>query len=180
MNSFKIIPEVIYFATHIAIADNRLFDKEWYLLEELMSEYKFDDQVRENVLGIVLDRSDKITLERVIEELAYCPYEARISALALGLQIAYEDGNMGEKESVIFQTLRTRLHIDKKQYDMLCQQAEKTVRENNRNDVGENILIKGKSLDERYENCLFSAEIYSDVVKEMSKIAKEDIKYAIL
>lgn len=178
MENFKVIPEVIYFATHIAIADNRLFDKEWYLLEELMAECRFDDQVRENVLGIVLDRPDKITLDRVIEELVYCPYEARVSAMALGLQIAYEDGNLGEKESVIFQTLRTRLHIDRKQYETLCQQAEKTVKDRNRNDVGDDILIKGKSLCERYENCLFSAEIYSDVVKEMSKIAKEDIKYA--
>ncbi len=40
MENYKIIPEVIYFATHIAIADNRLFDKEWYLLEELMKEYE--------------------------------------------------------------------------------------------------------------------------------------------
>ena len=30
MENYKIIPEVIYFATHIAIADNRLFDKEVY------------------------------------------------------------------------------------------------------------------------------------------------------
>ena len=178
MENYKIIPDVIYFATHIAIADNRLYDKEWYLLEELMAEYKFDDQVRENVLGIVLDRPDKITLDRVIEGLAYCPYEAKISAMALGLQIAYEDGNMGEKESVIFQNLRTRLHIDRKTYDNLCQQAEKTVKEKNRNVIGDNLIIKGKSLSERYENCLFSAEIYSDVVKEMSNIAKEDIKFA--
>lgn len=178
MENFKVIPEVIYFATHIAIADNRLFDKEWYLLEELMAEYKFDDQVRENVLGIVLDRPDKITLDRVIEGLVYCPNEAKISAMALGLQIAFEDGNMGEKESVIFQTLRTRLHIDRKQYEILCQQAEKAVKEKNRNEIGDNLLIKGKSLSERYENCLFSAEIYSDVVKEMSNIAKEDIKFA--
>ena len=31
---------------------------------------------------------------------------------------------------------------------------------------------------ERYENCLFSAEVYSDVIKDMSVIAKEDIEFA--
>ena len=77
-----------------------------------------------------------------------------------------------KKSQLFFQTLRTRLHIDRKQYETLCQQAEKAVKEKNKNEIGDNLLIKGKSLSERYENCLFSAEIYSDVVKEL-KLPKE-------
>ena len=43
---------------------------------------------------------------------------------------------------------------------------------------GSQVIIRAKALYERYENCLFSAEVYSDVVKDMSVIAKEDIDYA--
>ena len=34
-----IVPESLYFATYIAISDNRLFDREWYQIEDTMTKF---------------------------------------------------------------------------------------------------------------------------------------------
>lgn len=173
-----IVPESLYLATYIAISDNRLFDREWFRIENTIKERDFDDDVRNNVLNIILDRPEKITLDQTLEALADKPIEIRNAALRLGLEIAYSDRAFGERESVIFQSLRTKLHIDRKTYAILCSEAQAAVADKLSDNNGEKIIIHAKSLYERYENCLFSADVYSDVVKEMSVIAKEDIAYA--
>ena len=48
-----IVPESVYFATYIAISDNRLFDREWYQLEDIIKEIGYGDDVRNNVLNII-------------------------------------------------------------------------------------------------------------------------------
>ena len=48
-----IVPESVYFATYIAISDNRLFDREWYQIEDIIKERGFADEVRDNVLNII-------------------------------------------------------------------------------------------------------------------------------
>lgn len=173
-----IVPETLYFATHVAIADNRIFDREWYRIEETLKREGFDEEVRNNLFEILLDRPDKITLEQTIDALMEKSTEIRLLALRLGLQIAFEDGSFGEKEAVIFDGLRTKLRIDRRQYETLCREAEEIVSGTKKDENGEQIVIRAKSLYERYENCLFSAEIYSDVIKDMSQIAKEDIDFA--
>lgn len=173
-----IVPETLYFATYVAIADNRIFDREWYRIENTLKNEGFDDDVRNNVIKIMLDRPDKISMEQTIDSLMEKSSEVRMLALRLGMQIAYEDGSFGEKEAVIFDGLRTKLRIDRRQYDALCNEAEAIVSGTHNNENGEQIVIHAKSLYERYENCLFSAEIYSGVIKEMSEIAKEDIDFA--
>ena len=178
MENQLIVPETLYFATYVAIADNRIFDREWYRIEDVLKNEGFEEDVRNNVLKIMLDRPDKITIEQTIDSLMEKSTETRMLALRLGLQIAYEDGSFGERESVIFQGLRTKLHIDRKQYDALCAEAQAIVAGTQNGENGDQIVIRAKSLYERYENCLFSAEIYSDAVKEMSAIAKEDIAFA--
>ena len=178
MPSQLIVPETLYFATHVAVADNRIFDREWFRIENTLKKEGFDDEIRTNVIKIILDRPDKITLEQTIDALMKQSLDVRMQAFRLGLQIAYEDGNFGEKESVIFQSLRTKLRIDRKQYDYLCAEARNIVLGSQNGENDDQIVIRAKSLYERYENCLFSAEIYSEAVKEMSVIAKEDIAYA--
>ena len=119
-----LVPETLYFATYVAIADNRIFDREWYRIEDTLKKEGFDEDVKNNVIKIMLDRPDKITLEQTLESLMEKPSEIRMLALRLGLQIAYEDGSFGEKEAIIFDGLRTKLHIDRRQYDALCNEAE--------------------------------------------------------
>ena len=142
MNNQLIVPETLYFATHVAIADNRIFDKEWYRIEDTLNREEFDEEVRNNVIKIVLDRPDKITLEQTIEALMEKPVEVRMLAMRLGLQIAYEDGNFGERESVIFDILRSKLRIDRRQYDSLCAEAESIVAGTHGDDSGNQIVIR--------------------------------------
>ncbi len=173
-----IVPESLYFATYIAIADNRLFDREWYRIENTFKERGFSDDVRNNVLNIVLDRPEKVTMDQILISLMEKSADIRNAALRLGLEIAYSDDSYGEKESVVFQNIRTRLRIDRNTYNILCSEARSAVDLSRNNNSGEEIVVHAKSLYERYENCLFSADVYSDVIKEMSVIAKEDIDYA--
>ena len=173
-----LVPETLYFATYVAIADNRIFDREWYRIEDVLKNEGFEEDVRNNVIKIMLDRPDKITMEQTIDSLLEKSTETRMLALRLGLQIAYEDGSFGEREAVIFQGLRTKLHIDRKQYEALCAEAQAVVAGTQNGENNDQIVIRAKSLYERYENCLFSAEIYSEAIKEMSVIAKEDIAFA--
>lgn len=168
-----IVPESLYFATYIAISDNRLFDREWYQLEDVIKEMNFDESVRNNVLNIILDRPEKIALDRVIEVLAEKSPDVRYTAMKLGLEVAYSDGSFGEKESVVFQGYRSKFGIDSWSYSALCKEVQSL------SVSGEGqIVVKSKSLSKRYEKCLFSADAYSDVIKNMSVIAKEDIDFA--
>ena len=181
-NSFKpikryVVPESVYFATYIAISDNRLFDREWYRLEDIIKEMAFGDEVRDNVLNIILDRPEKIALDQVIEVLVTMSPDVRYAAMRLALEVAYSDGSFGEKESVVFQGYRNKLGIDRGSYASLCKEIQLAFSDN-ANANGNQVVIRAKSLYERYENCLFSAEVYSDVIKDMSVIAKEDIDFA--
>lgn len=173
-----IVPESVYFATYIAISDNRLFDREWYQLEDIIKEKSYGDDVRNNVLNIILDRPEKIALDQVIEELAVKSPDVRYATMRLALEVASSDGSLGEKESVVFQSYRAKLGIDRGSYAALSKEVQLALSGNNAVADGSQVVIRAKSLYERYENCLFSAEIYSDVIKEMSVIAKEDIDYA--
>lgn len=171
-----IVPESLYFATYIAISDNRLFDREWYQIEDTIREMGFGDDVRTNALNIILDRPEKITLDQVIEALSGKSPDVRLAALRLALCVAYSDGSFGEKESVVFQGFRAKLGIDRGSYASMCKEVQTTFSANNPS--GNQVVVRAKSLYERYEKCLFSAEIYSDVIKDMSVIAKEDIDFA--
>ena len=137
----------------------------------------FDDDVRNNVLNIILDRPEKIPLEQVINDLTAKSPDVRLAALRLALEVACSDGSFGEKESVVFQSYRAKLGIDRGSYATLSKEVQAAFAGVNTAD-GSQVVIRAKSLYERYENCLFSAEVYSDVVKDMSVIAKEDIDYA--
>ena len=114
MNGIKssnkyIVPESVFFATYIAISDNRLFDREWYRIEDVIKDMGFDDDVRNNVLNIILDRPEKIPLEQVINDLTAKSPDVRLAALRLALEVACSDGSFGEKESVVFQSYRANL-----------------------------------------------------------------------
>lgn len=172
-----IVPDSLYFATYIAISDNRLFDREWYRIEDVIKDMGFDDDVRNNVLNIILDRPEKITLDQVIDGLVSISPDVRLAAMRLALEVAYSDGSFGEKESVVFQSYRAKLGIDRGSYAALCKEVQTAFAGVNTVDGGQ-VVIRAKSLYERYENCLFSAEVYADVIKDMSAIAKEDIDYA--
>lgn len=174
-----IVPDSLYFATYIAISDNRLFDREWYRIEDVIKDMGFDDDVRNNVLNIILDRPEKITLDQVIDGLVSISPDVRLAAMRLALEVAYSDGSFGEKESVVFQSYRAKLGIDRGSYAALCKEVQTAFAGVNTVDGGQ-VVIRAKSLYERYENCLFSAEVYADVIKDMSAIAKEDIDYASL
>ena len=78
---------------------------------------------------------------------------------------------LSEKESVVFQSYRAKLGIDRGSYAALSKEVQLALSGNNAVADGSQVVIRAKSLYERYENCLFSAEIYSDVIKEMSVIA---------
>ena len=173
-----IVPESVYFATYIAISDNRLFDREWYRLEDVIKDMGFDDDVRNNVLNIILDRPEKITIDQVIDGLVAKSPDIRYAAMRLALEVACSDESIGEKESVVFQSYRAKLGIDRGSYASLCKEVQTAFAGVNTGSDENQVVIRAKALYERYENCLFSAEVYADVIKDMSVIAKEDIDYA--
>lgn len=169
-------PEIVYLAAHIAVIDNRIFDKEWYFLDSLINKYNYGEAVRNNILGILMNHSDKIELEPILVALKDKDYAERLLALKIALYIAYEDGNFGAKEEALFQTIRNKIDISKMVFEQFQNEVKEIVQGVRENTIEE---IDNIDLKDRYERVLFSQNDYETKIKEMSVIAKEDIDYSV-
>ena len=83
-----LIPEVIYFATYMAINDRRLYDREWFRIKRLMESANFGDEVREKAMAIIGDLPEKLLLDDIIDTLCTATEETRAFTLYFGLLIA--------------------------------------------------------------------------------------------
>ncbi|MBR6094769.1 MAG: 50S ribosome-binding GTPase [Lachnospiraceae bacterium] len=171
----KLIPEVVYFATYMAINDRRLYDREWFRINRLIDTAGFGPEVRSTAVAIIQDHADKPLLDDIIDTLCSAPDETKEFTLYFGLLIAYEDGTFRDKEEVLFSRLCKRFRVEKKRYAKIQQDARNEVIGGNARDENAKAGFL-RELNTRYNGALFEGEQYDSVVKQMQKVAKEDLE----
>ena len=173
----KLIPEVVYFATYMAINDRRLYDREWFRIKKLIATAGFPEEVRDTAIAIIKDLPEKPLLDDVIDVLSSAPEETKEFALYFGLLIAYEDGTFRDKEEVLFSRLCKRFRVEKKRYLKIQQDAKNEIIGGSARDES----VKAgflKELNTRYNDALFEGEQYKTVVGQMQKVAREDLEFS--
>ena len=169
------IPEVIYFATYMAINDRRLYDREWFRIKKLIAASNFPEEVRENTIAIIKDLPEKPLLDDVIDTLTTATEETKAFALYFGMMIALEDGTFRDKEEVLFKRICKRFHIDKKRFASIRKDAEQEIMTNSATlDASKEQFLK--ELNARYDRALFSGEEYDEIAASMRKVASEDLE----
>lgn len=169
-----LIPEVIYFATYMAINDRRLYDREWFRIKRLMESANFGDEVCEKAMAIIGDLPEKLLLDDIIDTLCTATEETRAFTLYFGLLIAYEDGTFRDKEEVLFLRLCKRFKIDKKRYAKIQKDAKDEIAREQASTDGRDAFLN--ELNSRYDKALFSGSEYDEIARKMQAVAKEDLK----
>ena len=169
-----LIPEVIYFATYMAINDRRLYDREWFRIKRLMESANFGDEVREKAMAIIGDLPEKLLLDDIIDTLCTATEETRAFTLYFGLLIAYEDGTFRDKEEVLFLRLCKRFKIDKKRYAKIQKDAKDEIAREQASTDGRDAFLN--ELNSRYDKALFSGSEYDEIARKMQAVAEEDLK----
>ncbi len=165
-------PEAVYFATYVAINDNRLYDREWYRIEKFIEKNGFDESVRNAAIDIIKGSDEKIPLDTVLSNLAGMPIEHRKKALLLAYKVAMEDGEINGREEKLLNSCRIKLGIDKKLSQALKTEALEAGKKLEDAPEGSNPLEK------RYDKTLFSEHSYARVIENISANAGEDIRFA--
>ena len=169
------IPEVVYFATYMAINDRRLYDREWFRIKRLMESSNFGEEVRSTAMAIIGDLPEKPLLDDIIDTLCTATEETKAFALYFGLLIAYEDGTFRDKEEVLFLRLCKRFKIDRKRYAKIQKDAlEEIARETDASESARGAFLN--ELNSRYGKALFSGSEYDEIARKMSVVAAEDLQ----
>ena len=168
-----LIPEVVYFATYMAINDRRLYDREWFRISSLMESAGFPAEVKETAIAIIKDLPEKPLMDDVIDILCDATEETKAFTLYFGMLIAYEDGTFRDKEEVLFQRLCKRFRVDKKRFIQIQKDVQKEILSNNANDSSKEKFLS--ELNARYGKALFCGSEYDEIAKKMQTVAKEDL-----
>ncbi len=169
-----IIPEVIYFATYMAINDNRLYDREWFRIKKLIESVGFPEEVKETSIAIIKDMPGKPLLDDILDTLCNATEETKAFTLYFGMLIAYEDGTFRDKEEILFQRLCKRFRIDKKRFAAIQKDVKKEVL-TNESSIDQSKELFLKELNNRYDKALFCGSEYDEIAKKMQLVAKEDL-----
>ena len=169
-----LVPEVVYFATYMAINDHRLYDREWFRIKSLIASAHFPEEVTENAIAIIKDQTDKPLLDDVLDSLCNATEETKAFTLYFGMLIAYEDGTFRDKEDVMFQRICKRFKIDKKRYTSIQNDAKKEVLSGDSTQDPNKIKFL-RELNSRYDKALFCGGEYDEIAVKMQKVAKEDL-----
>ena len=172
MEEKKVKPEIIYLATYAALIDNRLYDQEWFQIEQLIHLTDNSEYVRNNVMAIVKNLPDKKTLDDVIDSLGDYSIEIKKEAMAFAMEIAFQDDILMEKEELFFQNLRNKLGIDRKEYERIKVSAKENVKNGKDSNTG-----LQDELNQRYGNCLFSSRNYAKTIEDLKDVSTEDMKF---
>lgn len=163
------IPEIVYFATYVAIADKRIYDSEWFRIEQYIEENGFSNDVRNNALSIVKDLENRIPLEIVVDSLSKMSYLTQREALKLAVKIAYAD--------------KYYSHIENDAITQFCKKAKLPSKFLEIEKYSESARLEEESkefqkvLSLRYRNQLLTSADYNNQLAYIEMIANEDISY---
>ncbi len=164
-------PEIVYFATYVALSDNRLYDREWYRIEKFIQKNGMDESVRNAAIDIIKGSDEKIPLDVVLSNLAQMSSEHRKKALLLAYKVALEDGEISEHEEKLFRSYRIKLGIEKRLSDAIYKEAVEAAKRLDDAPEGNN------PLELRYDKTLFSERSYAKLIENISANASADIGF---
>ncbi len=164
-------PEIVYFATYVALSDNRLYDREWYRIEKFIRKNGMDESVRKAAIDIIKGSDEKIPLDVVLSNLAQMSADHRKKALLLAYKVALEDGEISEREEKLFRSYRIKLGIEKRVADAIYKDAVEAAKRLDEAPEGNN------PLELRYDKTLFSERAYAKLIENISANASADIGF---
>lgn len=188
------IPEVLYLAAHVCVLDEKIYDECYFKMMNLLEKENFSDDISNELLKILGDDENKISLETVLEKLKLANNEDKDVAIALGLDVALADDYWAEDEDKFFKRVCLEIDYSKNKFDELFNKIKETADYEVTKDVESSKKLYGKSFyqlmakiasgnlkdqfNQRYINCLLSGTDYSEAIKVMRRISNEDIVHS--
>lgn len=188
------LPEVFYFAAYVCVLDEKIYDECYFKIMSLIEKEENSTEISNELLKILGDTEDKISLETIIEKLKSASSENKDMAFALGLDIALADDYWAEDEEQFFKKACKDINYSEDKFAELFSKMKIAADQEVERDVESSKKLYGRTFyqimatiapralkeqfNQRYVNCLLSGTDYSDALKEMRKISNEDIVYA--
>ena len=194
IRSIIMLPEVFYFAAYVCVLDERIYDECYFKIMSIIEKENNSNEITNELLKILGDTEDKISLEIIIKKLKDATEENKDMAFALGLDIALADDYWAEDEELFFKKACKEINYPEDKFLELFSKVKIAADQEVVRDVESSKKLYGRKFyqlmatiapkglkeqfNQRYVNCLLSGTDYSDAIKEMRKISNEDIVYA--
>ena len=188
------IPEVLYFPAYVCVLDKKIYDECYFKMLNLLETEKMPDDVKEELLKILGDDDNKISLDNVLRKLKEASKEDKETAITLGLDVALADDYWADDEDRFFKEACLKMEYPKHSFQILFENVKKIADQERDKDIARTRKLHGQSFyqlmskivpknlknqfEQRYVNCLLSGSDYSNIIKSMRKISDEDIVYA--
>ena len=88
-----IIPEVMYYLAYILVSDKKIYDREWFELNQFIGFNQCDDNVKNEINSILLDKDEKISFDSVLDTISKSSDYNKNIAIEEGLKISICDGH---------------------------------------------------------------------------------------
>ena len=187
-------PEVFYFAGYVCVLNKKVYDESYYKMISLIQKEDNAERILQELLKILGDDEDKISLETVLNELQTADDADKDAAMLLGLDVALSDDYWADDEKIFFDNACKKLNYPAHTFDELFKTMKAAADQTIEADIATSKKLHGKAFyafmekitsgnlkdrfKQRYINCLLSGQDYSDSIKSMREISKEDITYA--
>ena len=186
--------EVFYFAGYVCVLNKKIYDESYYKMISLIQKEDNAESILQELLKILGDDEDKISLETVLNELQTADDSDKDAAMLLGLDVALSDDYWADDEKTFFDNAYKKLNYSAHTFDELFKTMKAAADQTIEADITTSKKLHGKAFyafmekitsgnlkdrfKQRYINCLLSGQDYSDSIKSMREISKEDITYA--
>ena len=186
--------EVFYFAGYVCVLNKKIYDESYYKMISLIQKEDNAESILQELLKILGDDEDKISLETVLNELQTADDSDKDAAMLLGLDVALSDDYWADDEKTFFDHACKKLNYSAHTFDELFKTMKAAADQTIEADITTSKKLHGKAFyafmekitsgnlkerfKQRYINCLLSGQDYSDSIKSMREISKEDITYA--
>ena len=187
-------PEVFYFAAYICVLDEKIYDEYYFKMTTLLQQEAVSSDVHTELLKILGDDESKVSLDAVLNVLKNAADSDKDAAMALGVSAALADDYWSDDEEKFFKDACAKIEYPVDKFQKLCTALKAVSEKEVSDDVTITKKIYGKTFyallskiapgtikelfKQRYVNCLLSGTDYSDAIKAMRHISREDITYA--
>ena len=103
-------PEVFYFAGYVCVLNKKVYDESYYKMISLIQKEDNAERILQELLKILGDDEDKISLETVLNELQTADDADKDAAMLLGLDVALSDDYWADDEKVFFDNACKKLN----------------------------------------------------------------------
>lgn len=188
------IPDVFYFAAYVCVLDEKIYDECYFKMMTILEQDGHSDEVKNELLKILGDDENKISLDVVLQNLKNASDADKDSAIGLGLDVALADDYWADDEKLFFENACRKIDYPDNKFENLFNSIKLEADEEVEKDVDITKKIYGKlffqlmtkivpnnfkeQFRDRYINCLLSGPDYNEAIKHMRTISNEDIVYA--